>query len=66
MKDYVVPSGRTMRCGCGGDAEPLLMKVMESGHIAIELPAPGQIRERCQRELARLGEGTPVKDLLKL
>jgi nicotinate phosphoribosyltransferase len=66
MKDYVVPAGEDIRCGCSGKPEPLLRKVMESGRTAAELPTPRQIREHCLAGLSALRDNIPAKELLTL
>jgi nicotinate phosphoribosyltransferase len=66
MKDFVVPAGGKAHCGCPGTPEPLLVKVMESGRTAVDLPAPRQIRERCLSGLSALRDNIPPKELLRL
>jgi nicotinate phosphoribosyltransferase len=66
MKDYVVPAGSHIRCGCSGLPEHLLQKVIDSGRVASQLPAPRQIREHCLTELSLLKDNIPAKELLNL
>jgi nicotinic acid phosphoribosyltransferase len=66
MKDFVVPAGSGAACGCPGEPEPLLMKIMETGRVFAKLPAPRQIRERCLAELSALRGSVPAKEFLTL
>ncbi len=65
MKDYVVPLRGAENMRVFRRAEPLLEKIIDSGRIVSDLPAPRQIRKHCIDELAGMKKDTPAKEFLE-
>lgn len=66
MKDYVVPYGEHRACDCAGRLDPVLVKVIDSGKLVCDLPAPRQIRSHCMEELKALKKDAPPREFLGL
>jgi nicotinate phosphoribosyltransferase len=67
MKDYIIPQGLKKICSaCADDAEPILVKAIESGTIVCDLPPARLIRQYTLDELMRFKKDTPVREFLGL